>query len=141
MPAVNVYIPEKILQEVERRGENRSRVVSRDLGRLYYLYNTALKEIDFTIEELCLVFDALNGALLDDAKNARLFWASVEDAIKLEKLDIKWGVDGKALVEKLVKLTDLQKFAVIDLAERFWTLATNNPMLEIKEAVQKLKEE
>lgn len=116
----HVSMAEDVLKQVEERGEARSTIITRDLDRLYTLYRRALKRTGLTIDEACLITDALNGSLMT-ADTAHLLWASIEDAIKYEGLQEKWGVDGKALVEKLrCSLNEIQTMAVIDAAERFW---------------------
>ena len=115
----HISMAEDVLKQVEERGEARSTVITRDLERLYTLYRRALKRTDLTIDEACLITDALNSSLMT-ADTAHLLWASIEDAIKYEGLHKKWGVDGKALVEKLRSLNEIQSMAIIDAAEKFW---------------------
>ena len=115
----HVSMAEDVLKQVEERGEARSTIITRDLERLYTLYRRALRHVDLSVDEACLITDALNGSLMT-ADTAHLLWASVEDAIKYEGLQKKWGVDGKALVEKIRGLTEFECMAVIDAAEKFW---------------------
>lgn len=115
----HVSMAEDVLKQVEERGEARSTVITRDLERLYTLYRRALRRVDLSLDEACLITDALNGSLMT-ADTAYLLWASVEDAMKYEGLQEKWGVDGKALVEKLLSLNEIQSMAIIDAVERFW---------------------
>lgn len=115
-----IYITEGLLKEVEKRGQNRSLVITRDLERYYELLDRALKQVKLTKREACLITDVLNGHLAV-AVSAKLLWAEVEDAIELDGVDKKWEVDGKKLVEKLKGLNELQGMALIDAAERFWS--------------------
>lgn len=117
-PTAGVSFQPAILEQLTLRG-SRSTVINRDLERLYTLYDRALREVELTTGEACLVVDVLNGSLMD-ANTARLLWASVEDGIRLDGLAEKWGVDGKALVEKLKGLNDIQALALVDAGERFW---------------------
>lgn len=114
----SIRIPEKIAAELDRRGP-RSTIVNRDLGRLYDLYDRALRRIDLTVDEACLIADALNGTIHDN-RTALMFSFGVEDAIDLDALDEKWGVDGVALIEKLSRLDELSCMAIVDAAERYW---------------------
>lgn len=116
---ISFYIRETVAEELYTRGGNRSAVINRDLERLYTIYKRALKEVPLSASEACLIVDTLNGSLMD-AYSARMLWASIEDAINLDGMDKKWEVDGKALVEKLRALNDLQAMALVDAAERFW---------------------
>lgn len=113
-----------VLAEVDRRGYlgevNRGAVINRDLGRLYEEYHHALHEIELSPEEGCLILDALNGAL--DMRPAYLP-AEIADSIALDHTDQKWEVeDGSGLVQRLAAMTRIQQMAIIDMAERFWTL-------------------
>lgn len=46
-------------------------------------------------------------------ETAQYLWAEVEDAIRLEGLDRKWGVDGLALVAKLKRLCPAEAWALV----------------------------
>lgn len=118
----NTSLPSQVYAALmERVGErgNRSGTIARDLGRLYDLYRQALREVPLTTAEACLICDVMNGTMPEPYSTACL-WAEVEDGIRLNKMDEKWGVDGPALVERLRALTPLQALALIDAAERFW---------------------
>ena len=116
----HISMAENVLKQVEERGKARSTVITRDLDRLYTLYRRVLRRTNLSLDEACLITDALNGSLMT-ADTAHLLWASIEDAIKYERLDEKWNVNGKALVQKLrCTLNEIQTMAVIDAAERFW---------------------
>ena len=130
--SVSVNLQPEILGALAERGQ-RAPTINRDLERLYTLYERALRRIDLSVEEACLIVDALNGSLYD-AKTARLLPATIRDAIQLDGLDRKWDVDGEALVEKLSGLDDLTCMAIIDAAERFWANEKYRDM-DIREAV------
>ncbi|NPV72156.1 MAG: hypothetical protein HPY55_16240 [Firmicutes bacterium] len=115
---VHVTVTPELAREIDSRGP-RSEVIRRDLERLYRLYRYAIRQVSLSPEEACLIVDALNGALMD-ADSAPMLWAEVEDGIRLEGLDAKWGVDGQALIEKLRALDRLTCLALVDAAERFW---------------------
>ena len=106
------------LERIKERG-GVSPVIERDINRLYDMYSRALRQVSLTGEEACLIVDCLNGAI-HDANSAPMMWASVADGIELDGLGTKWNVDGPALVDKLIGLTEIQSMAIIDAAERFW---------------------
>jgi len=114
--SVSVNLQPEILDALAERGQ-RAPTINRDLERLYMLYERALRRIDLSVEEACLIVDALNGALYD-AKTAHLLPAGVNDSIQMEGLAEKWGVDGEALIKKLSALDELTCMAIIDAAER-----------------------
>lgn len=118
---VAIYLRGEIDNELRQRGDNRSGTVNRDLERLYTLYKHALQEVDLSTDEACLICDVLNGTWTD-VTSARYLAAEVADGIKLNALDQKWEVDGKALVGKLDALDRLHALALVDAAERFWAV-------------------
>lgn len=130
-----ITLSEELEERLAERGSCRSGVIERDLNRLYCLLEKSLIEIDLNIQEACSIVDALNGTAFDPW-SIPLLWANIEDAIALEKLDNKWGIDGKALVEKLKSLTPFQCLAIIDAAERFWSEPYREADME--EAVRKV---
>lgn len=136
---IYVSMPLSLVAEVESRvgQKSRSDVVSRDLDRLYSLYRRAIGSLDLTVQEASLILDVLNGSLYD-VVTAPMLWAAVEDRIKYDSLDEKWGVDGPALVEKLKALTDVQALALVDIGERFWYGDQKYKDLPFDEAVKEL---
>ena len=116
--SVSVNLQPEILDALAERGQ-RAPTINRDLGRLYFLYDRALRRLDLTVEETCLIVDALNGTIHDN-RTALMFSFGVEDAIDLDALDEKWGVDGKALKEKLSTLDEITCMAIVDACERYW---------------------
>jgi len=136
----SIYLHDSIAAELCARGNNRSAVINRDLGRLYVLYRRALRQAplsSLSIDEICLVVDVLNGSI-HDANTAHMLWAGVEDGIRLDGLAEKWDVDGPALVEKLRALNDIQSMALIDVAERFWEKCSEGDIGDIRETIRRL---
>lgn len=129
---VGLYLRSETEQEILARGGNRSNIINRDLERLYTLYRRALREVCLSLNEACLIADALNGTIMD-AATAPMLWGSIEDAIKLDGLAKKWDVDGPALVEKLRSLSAFHCMALVDAAERCWQV----PDTSFEETVRK----
>lgn len=121
------YLPVRILEAIAERSDNRSGTIARDLERLYTLYRYELREVPLTKNEAMLIVDALNGVTMD-AVSAGMLWAEVEDAIRENGLDKKWEVDGRKLLEKLLKLNRAQALALIDAAERYWRRNGEEPV-------------
>lgn len=117
----------------EEFGAEGSEAIRRDLRRLRTLYKYALRKVELTVGEACLLVDVLNGTMFD-ANTAAVLWAEVEDGIYLDGLDKKWGVEGKAFVEKLRGLDLLTCLALIDAAERFWREC---PQEDVREAIRR----
>ena len=116
--------PETLARAVDERtepGMPDNLVVRRDIERYYAVLADELRRMEWGEPEASLIVDALNGVLAD-AHSYGLLWAGISDAIELEGLDRKWGVDGAALVARLRALTPGQAIAVTDAAERFWSM-------------------
>lgn len=76
--------------------------------------------------ELDLLRDASNGVLHEPASLIRGALAQgVGDAIALDGLAEKWGVDGEALVEKLRGLSLAQEIRLIEDLEAWWSQQGN----------------
>jgi hypothetical protein len=73
----------------------------------------------FSLSEALLMADALNGVLLD-AWTKHLLWLSIEDAIRTDELDRKWGVDGDALVERLRSLSPTEQGMIAYRIQQAW---------------------
>jgi len=127
--SVSVNLQPHILDELAERGQ-RAPTINRDLERLYTLYQRALRRVSLTVDEACLIVDALNGSLYD-ARTAGLLPAGVRDAIRLDGLDQKWSVDGESLVQKLSELDELSCMAIIDAAERAWADESERDFREV----------
>lgn len=77
----------------------------------------------FTVEEASLLCDALNGTWMHDwqAEQAReYFVAEIEDAVRLNGLDIKWEVNAAELVGKLRTMTPEEATALVSKVQDFW---------------------
>lgn len=84
----------------------------------------------FTGNELDLIMDACNGyqISIDPTMGgpgpfaaSRWLDLELEDAIRLNHLDSKWGVDAKAFLAKFHALSTHARFALLELIVRFWS--------------------
>jgi hypothetical protein len=113
---------EPAMDERRRGAESYGSVAQRDLARYYELLRRTLERLpSFTEGEASLIVDACNGWFVEP-HTAPLLWAQVDDAIRDEGLDQKWGVDGAAVVTLLRALSPWESLAVCDAAERAWRL-------------------
>jgi hypothetical protein len=120
---LSISLDERLLPELDARGEERSAVLSRDLARYYALLREARAQLRerLTPGELSAVIDVLNGHLFSpDILRGIEIWANVEDGCRLDGLDRKWEIDGAALVEKLKGLSLPEVHTLADATERFW---------------------
>jgi hypothetical protein len=85
-----------------------------------YLATIADRLPDLTDSEWSLLRDAMNGTIHEPADMIRLFADGIEDAIRLDGLDVKWGVDGPALLHRLRALSFAEAVAVVEAVEGWW---------------------
>lgn len=92
----------------------------RDLHRYYEALALALSSVSLTSDEAMLLIDATNGSMFEPMiVAAQTFHYDIQDALG-EGLGAKWGVDGVALVNKIVGWSLIQRIAVMDAIERYW---------------------
>jgi hypothetical protein len=141
-PTYTLRLSEALTRDLERRAPylgGAAGVVRTDLGRYRNLVRDAqtrlAREGVFEPAEGAAILDALNGTLLMDRPETLA--ASVEDALHLDGLAEKWGLDagGTGLVEKLRSLTPLELHAVADRAETFWALVGEGKQWDIEEGL------
>lgn len=83
-----------------------------------------IKEKMLLENEINLICDSLNGILFELSvkvgSHGKQLIKEIEDGIKLNKLDIKWEVDGEKLVEKLKSLSQDESFEIIEEVYKYW---------------------
>ena len=117
-----LYLTPELKAAVQQRGAQ-SEIIRRDLGRYYGLIARAKRELRemFTVDELSLIADTLNGSILCEERVGNDLLADVADAIHLDAYDKKWEVDGPALLEKLQAIQyDARGYALADAVEFWW---------------------
>lgn len=127
-PKTSVTLDPRILAEIDRRTEkfsgegNRSAVISRHLDRYFSMLARARRELRELLSdgETMLIVDVLNGVGFWDTLGIYMVAHEVADGISLDRLDEKWKVDGKALVEQLSNLTNAQHLALVDSVTLWW---------------------
>jgi len=109
------------LQERSLNGEPVGFLANREVNRLYAMYADALQEIRLTECEATFLVDILNSSIMDEV-SCRMFWASVEDACRLDHTHEKYNLDAKEIVDKVRGFNILQLMAIVDAGDRFWSL-------------------
>lgn len=106
-------------------GRNRSHRISQIADR----YGEIMRRADLPAlsgAEMAAIRDACNGTLHEPAS---LIPGALAQGVGYlaasEGLAEKWGIDGEALVAKLVALTYPQEVRLIEDVERFWAEQTN----------------
>jgi hypothetical protein len=95
------------------------------------VHNLALRsaglDLSLTKGEAMLILDALNGLWIEpNDMLGKCLRADVQDAISLNKADVKWGIDGPFLVKRLRGLSTAQSAAIEVWAKEFWEGDYNN---------------
>jgi len=109
---------------LDRYGKPRSEQGREDIQVLQALLRAGERSLVgvFTPGEACLVVDSLNGhffvAGVDISPEALA--GGIDDAIHLDSLAEKWGIDGPALVKKLAALNALQVYTMHHWARLVW---------------------
>lgn len=118
MPDVAAHID---LRSIDR--DNRSFVVNQQLKRYFDLLDQCRRDLRALLNdaECGLLLDVCNGVMFADPVSIRHLWGEVADAIKLDRVDQKWAVDGAALVEKLKGLSMGHLLAIVDSTELWWS--------------------
>lgn len=126
---ITISLTPDFLKEIESRKNDlpRSTAMERDLERLYTLYHITKQELKalFTEKELCVLIDTGNSTMYD-VRSTRMLEHSIQDAFEYEGLAEKWGVHAPSMVEKISRLTILEKMCLVDFVERFWTKHAEN---------------
>lgn len=108
------------------------RGVSDFTWRVTEIIHTVNDMLKHTKRELAGLFTKSEAMLIVDVCNAYLYHSSgspkaallleVGDGIAIERLDEKWKIDNKALIEKIKGLTEYQAYTVLTMAFEFWSL-------------------
>lgn len=110
---------ERLLEKKAGKGSP-SLTAKRDLERYYVLISQAQFDHDFTDNEMALIYDACNGVAFEAITADPGIQHNVQDAIVQSKLDVKHGVDGEALRQKLKALSPIARWALVEKIEQFW---------------------
>lgn len=108
--------------ELRKRFVDRGDALNNALDRYFAALAGARKKLSsmFSAEENALMLDACCSTCFNQVMGVRFFPDGIEDAIKFEYLDAKWGVDGAELVKKLQGLDFIDRAALVDAIERWW---------------------
>lgn len=91
----------------------------------------------FTTPELSLIIDVMNGFMLSPAMPGESLRGNVPDGIALDRLDEKWEVDGKALVEKINAL-GIAEAATLELWANGYWYGNHDELPNMDEYIKKL---
>ncbi len=135
---ITITIPHDLVEELAARSENASGAIQASLSRYSEILRWGRADLRDLLSdaETSLILDALNGTLWPEMTSVSFIPHEVADAIRLDQLDKKWQVDGKALIEKLSTLSYAQKCAVADATERWWLRVGKGENPEVSEALK-----
>lgn len=125
------FRPGQLAPQIQSRTDNDESglsadlVARRDLHRYYTALANDLRAITLTKGEALLCCEALGAPLGDPddtTKSAGSIFASIIDAMALDRLDEKFDVDRDTFSAKVAAWTAGQRYAVADAVERWWLL-------------------
>lgn len=128
--ATSIRLTEQARIGVDQRGTP-TQAINEGLERYYQLLARTRKAMEnkFAAAELALIADSCNGTLFE-AWSIPLLHANIEDAITLDRLNEKWGVEEELLLDKLKALTHVECHAMVDAVERFWKATARGETIE-----------
>jgi hypothetical protein len=101
------------------RYDSRSRLIAGLIARYDEVVRRSIPQL--AEKEWMLVADALNGIwLLEEPRHVHYIELEIADAIRLNKLDSKWEVDGAELNRKIHALDYAGRLSIVDAVERLW---------------------
>jgi hypothetical protein len=122
MPSIkfSISLPPIVVASIDARGDERSSVIRYSLQRYVAILEASRRILSsiFTQEEILLLVNTLP-EYTDNTVAIGHIAMELMAAIDLEQVDKKYGIDGKLLVQKLVKLSFVECVALIDAVE-FW---------------------
>ena len=106
-----------------RGGETRSSRLAADVTAYHTLLDEGLRRARLTLNqaEASVVLGVFNGTAPGQVWTAERMSMRINDAVALDGVADKWGVNGPALVGTLRVLGDLPCIALVDWAERVWS--------------------
>lgn len=132
----NIRLPDHHIAALTERGDKLASTLREIIDRYLELLarGRAIAARELSVDQVALVADALNGTWMQ-ADTIHLLYAEVEDAIKLDGLDTKWGVDGRWLIARLRSLPDHVTAALVDAIERFRTRVGRGEQPDIRQII------
>ena len=137
----SISLMDNTMKEISKRyhveGE-RSMAINRSLDRYFDLLTRTRRELRQLLndKEMGLILDALNGTAFFDTFGIYLVHHEIADAISMDRLDEKWEIDGKALVDKMTAMNDAQRLALVDAVQVWWDRVANGEQPEYSEALK-----
>lgn len=135
---ISISLPPALVSELRARDTNFSGALRRALTRYFETLRRsagALREA-LSEGEVSLILDALNGVGMMDEHSPAFIPHEIKDAIDIDRLDRKWGVDGASLVAKLSAMSYAQLCALADAAERYWERVGRGEQLPASSALE-----
>lgn len=137
----SISLMDNTMKEISKRyhveGE-RSMAINRSLDRYFDLLTRTRRELRQLLndKEMGLILDALNGTAFFDTFGIYLVHHEIADAISMDRLDEKWEIDGKALVDKMTAMNDAQRLTLVDAVQVWWDRVANGEQPEYSEALK-----
>jgi hypothetical protein len=131
----------QLAQKLKERHDSVSEAAKVALYRYFHLLEDAVRRLGLTKQEASLIADALNGWWVNAEPPSLIragLYMTVLDAIELNQLDKKWGVNGSEILEKLKALSELEAIALVDAIQRFWYEPDSSDISDVSEKLKKV---
>ena len=121
---VTIRIPQDVLDWLESGSKSKNEAIVENLKALRKMRQVSANELRevFTPNEWKFLADSLNGVVIPDVFRCSVsaLIAHVEDAVALDNLGTKWGVEIGELVTKINLLHGANVDALYTRVEEFW---------------------
>lgn len=131
---ISITLTERTHASVESKSESFDGNISGTVEKLVSRYTDLLRREAATLDgmfddkEKGLMLDALNGTGFFDSFAIYMVAAEIQDAIIMDSLDTKWGVDKVVLNDKLNSLNNGQLHSLVDSVQMWWNATTKRHM-------------
>lgn len=121
---ITTHLTEKTTEFLKKKYERPNPGAREAIEGFAEIYRRTVLEISgkFSKPEIMALVDNLNSTMLviDYQTQPQFLWANLEDGEAFDGLFKKWGVDGKALKDKIFALTAAQTFVIQDEIKAAW---------------------
>jgi hypothetical protein len=141
MPRANPRLSDHAAEYYSGHFRSRNQGIEYALEAWPVLCKRALVELQgkFSVDELRLLIDVFNGTALTPSMAGQHIATQVADAIALDGLDQKWGIDGPRMMSRLKRLAPIMLASLEIWANGYWYTKPEPP--DLAEYVAPLAEE
>ena len=79
----------------------------------------------FTDSEWCFLFDVFKTPWVPEGPGVLGMDDEVAHAVRFDRLDRKWGIDGQRVLNRMKRMSYVERLAVVEMSEAFWNLGVD----------------